>query len=99
VDILDFGALVEILPGKVGLMHISEITSDYVAKVTDKANVGDKITVKVINTSDDGKIGLSAKAMEPGYEPRDFTADKRHFGGRGGGSRGGPRGGFGRDRR
>jgi polyribonucleotide nucleotidyltransferase len=89
VEILDFGALVEILPGKVGLMHVSEITSDYVQKVTDKVNVGDKITVKVISTSDDGKIGLSHRALEPGYTERP-RPEKRNFdrGGRPGGDRG-----------
>ncbi|NMB70206.1 polyribonucleotide nucleotidyltransferase, partial [candidate division WWE3 bacterium] len=69
VDILDFGALVEILPGKVGLMHVSEISSEYVKSVEDFFKVGDKVTVKVIATSDDGKISLSKRAMDPGYVP------------------------------
>ncbi len=90
VDLLDFGALVEILPGKVGLMHVSEITSEYVAKVTDKVNLGDNIRVKVISASDDGKIGLSHRALEPGYQERprperkSFDRDR----GRGGNDRG-----------
>lgn len=81
VDILDFGALVEVLPGKVGLMHISEIGSGFLAKVTDKVNLGDMIEVKVINTSDDGKFGLSHRALEPGYEerPRPVRPDRGRF--------------------
>ena len=70
-DLLDFGALVEILPGRVGLMHISEVTTEYVEKLEDWVHVGDKVTVKVINTSEDGKIGLSRRAMEPGYVPNE----------------------------
>jgi len=69
VDLLDFGALVEIIPGKVGLMHVSEISTEYVKSVEDFFKVGDKVTVKVIGTSDDGKISLSKRAMEPGYVP------------------------------
>ena len=68
-DLLDFGALVEILPGRVGLLHVSEISNEYVRSVADIFKAGDKVTVKVIGTSDDGKISLSKKAMEPGYVP------------------------------
>ncbi|RJR27485.1 polyribonucleotide nucleotidyltransferase [candidate division WWE3 bacterium] len=71
VELLDFGALVEILPGRVGLMHISEITTEYVEKIDDWVHIGDKVTVKVINTSDDGKIGLSRRAMDPDYVPNE----------------------------
>lgn len=95
VDLLDFGALVEVLPGKVGLMHVSEISSEYVTNITDKVNVGDKISVKVISTSDDGKFGLSHRALEPGYEerPRPERSPRNDRGGRGGNDR------FGGDRR
>ncbi len=85
VDLLDFGALVEVLPGKVGLMHVSEISNEYVTNITDKVSVGDKINVKVISTSDDGKFGLSHRALEPGYEerPRPERQDRNDRGGRG----------------
>lgn len=66
-DLLDFGALVEILPGRTGLLHISEITDGYVEKVEDWFKVGDKVKVKIINLSDDGKIGLSKRALAEGY--------------------------------
>ena len=63
-ELLDFGALVEILPGKVGLMHISEVANDYVEKIEEWFKVGDKVKVKVIETSRDGKISLSKRALE-----------------------------------
>lgn len=63
-DLLDFGALVEILPGRVGLMHISEITDAYVKKVDDWFKVGDKVRVKIIGLGPEGKISLSKKALE-----------------------------------
>jgi polyribonucleotide nucleotidyltransferase len=52
-ELLDFGALVEILPGKTGLLHISEITDDFVKDVKDWLKVGDKITVKIIDVGDE----------------------------------------------
>ncbi|KKS60655.1 MAG: Polyribonucleotide nucleotidyltransferase [candidate division WWE3 bacterium GW2011_GWA1_42_46] len=64
-DLLDFGALVEILPGRVGLMHVSEITNSYVKKVEDWYKPGDKVKVKVIGLGPEGKISLSHKALEP----------------------------------
>ncbi len=62
-DIVDFGAFVEILPGKSGLLHVSEISKDYVENVRDYLKVGDKIKVKVLDV-DRGKISLSKKALE-----------------------------------
>lgn len=62
--ILQFGALVEILPGKEGLLHISKISTERVNKVEDVLNVGDDILVKVIEISkEDGKFSLSAKDL------------------------------------
>jgi len=63
VDLLDFGALVEILPGKVGLLHISEISNEYVSNIKDVIKVGDLVTVKVLRVEDNGKIALSKKAV------------------------------------
>ncbi len=60
--ILSFGALVEILPGKEGMVHISELADYRVATVEDEVHVGDEITVKVLRT-EDGKIALSRKAV------------------------------------
>jgi len=61
--IVPFGAFVEILPGKDGLLHISELENRRVAKVEDILNEGDKVQVKVINIDEDGKVRLSRKAL------------------------------------
>jgi polyribonucleotide nucleotidyltransferase len=68
--ILPFGAFVEILPGKEGMVHISELADYRVASIEDEVGVGDEITVKVIRV-EDGKIGLSRKAVfeEPSATP------------------------------
>lgn len=73
-EILDFGALVEVLPGKVGLMHVSEITDSYVTDVSEWFKVGDKVKVKVISVGDDGKFSLSKRAIDdPNYVPTERT--------------------------
>jgi len=61
VKILDFGAFVEIMPGKDGLVHISELESSRVEKVEDVVKMGDIISVKVISIDEQGKISLSKK--------------------------------------
>ncbi len=73
-DIVDFGAFVEILPGKSGLLHVSEISHDYVSDVKDHLKVGDHVRVKVIDV-DRGKISLSMKALEP--RPEGDSQDRR----------------------
>jgi polyribonucleotide nucleotidyltransferase len=64
VDLLDFGALTEILPGKVGLLHISELSNEYVSNIRDVIRVGDLVRVKVLRVEDNGKIALSKKAVK-----------------------------------
>jgi len=61
--IVDFGAFVEILPGRDGLLHISEIENRRINSVRDVLKEGDQILVKVIGTEKDGKIRLSRKAL------------------------------------
>jgi polyribonucleotide nucleotidyltransferase len=61
--IVDFGAFVEIFPGTDGLVHISQLDSKRVAKVTDVLKQGEKVTVKVLEIDRDGKIRLSRKAV------------------------------------
>lgn len=58
-----FGAFVEILPGKEGLVHISQMANERVAKVEDVVSMGDKITVKVTEIDSQGRINLSRKAV------------------------------------
>ncbi len=62
--IMDFGAFVEILPGKDGLVHISQISEERVDKVTDKLAEGDIVKVKVLEIDRQGRIRLSMKAIE-----------------------------------
>jgi polyribonucleotide nucleotidyltransferase len=61
--LMDFGAFVEILPGKEGLVHISELADYRVGKVEDVVKVGDEVTVKVINIDELGRINLSRRAV------------------------------------
>lgn len=65
VKIMDFGAFVNLLPGQDGMVHISEICHERVAKVTDKMSEGDTVTVKVLEIDKQGRIRLSMKALEP----------------------------------
>jgi polyribonucleotide nucleotidyltransferase len=61
--ILNFGAMVEILPGKEGLVHISELADYRVGKVEDIVKIGDEIMVKVIDIDNLGRVNLSRKAV------------------------------------
>jgi polyribonucleotide nucleotidyltransferase len=63
--ITDFGAFVEILPGREGLLHISEIEHHRIRKVTDHLNLGDEVDVKLVNVDPMGKLDLSRKALLP----------------------------------
>ncbi len=60
-SVKDFGAFIEILPGKDGLCHISELSDGYVAKVSDVCKVGDRMKVKVISVDDQDRVKLSRK--------------------------------------
>lgn len=63
-SIMDFGAFVEILPEKNGLVHISELANHFVKKVEDEVKVGDKIRVIVTEIDNKGRINLSKKKLE-----------------------------------
>nr|WP_315227254.1 polyribonucleotide nucleotidyltransferase [uncultured Albidiferax sp.] len=69
--ILDFGALVNLLPGKDGLLHLSQIAHERVEKVTDYLSEGQIVKVKVMETDEKGRIKLSMKALldRPAYNP------------------------------
>jgi polyribonucleotide nucleotidyltransferase len=72
VSIMPYGAFVEILPGKDGLVHISELSEDpsiRVARVEDVVNVGDEITVMVTEVAPNGKVSLSRRAALTGELP------------------------------
>ncbi len=64
VRLMDFGAFVNILPGKDGLVHISQISDERVANVSDKLAEGDVVKVKVLEVDKQGRIRLSMKAVE-----------------------------------
>ncbi|MFH1735495.1 MAG: polyribonucleotide nucleotidyltransferase [bacterium] len=104
--VADFGAFVEILPGKDGLLHISEIDKGRVDKVTDILNVGDEVDVMLCGVEANGKMDLSRRAVliaeearAAGKEPEPYVRNKpqRSSSGRndrdsrGGGGRGGDR--------
>jgi polyribonucleotide nucleotidyltransferase len=64
--IMDFGAFVTILPGKDGLVHVSQISDERVEKVSDKLKEGDVVKVKVLEVDKQGRIRLSMKAVSEG---------------------------------
>lgn len=63
VRLMNFGAFVELLPGKEGLVHISQLAHERVEKVEDVVNVGDMIEVKVVEIDKQGRINLSRKVL------------------------------------
>lgn len=64
VRLMDFGAFVNILPGRDGMVHVSELAPWRVGQVKDIVNVGDKVNVKVIEIDDQGRVNLSMKQAE-----------------------------------
>ena len=62
--LMDFGAFVTVLPGKDGLVHISQISDEHVEKVSDKLAEGDIVRVKVLEIDRQGRVRLSMKAIE-----------------------------------
>ncbi len=91
--LLNFGAFVEIMPGREGLIRISELAWDFVNTVEDVLTIGEEVQVQVSEIDDQGRINLSRKALLPkpeGYverAPRERS--ERDNGGRSGGDRGG----------
>ncbi len=90
--IMDFGAFVEVLPGKEGMVHVSELAPYRVNKVTDIVNVGDEVTVKVYEIDSMGRVNLSIKRANPDYKADAHPQDRgpgngprlpRHDGGHG----------------
>jgi polyribonucleotide nucleotidyltransferase len=91
-----YGAFVEYLPGKEGLVHVSAMSTEYVNDASDVVKLGDKVHVHVSEIKEDGKIALSMLTPEQEDEQRaKKQSQNRDGGGDGGGSRG-PRRDFGR---
>jgi polyribonucleotide nucleotidyltransferase len=66
-----FGAFVELMPGRDGLIHISQLARERVERVEDVVNVGDEVMVKVIDIDPQGKVRLTRKGLLPGAEEDD----------------------------
>ncbi|MGH8428041.1 MAG: polyribonucleotide nucleotidyltransferase [Gammaproteobacteria bacterium] len=64
VKLMDFGAFVSILPGRDGLVHISQISNERVERVSDKLHEGDMVRVKVLEVDKQGRVRLSMKAVD-----------------------------------
>lgn len=92
---MNFGAFIEILPGKEGLVHVSEMSTDYVQDPADVVEIGQKVKVRVKEIDDMGRINLSMKfgedADKPSKRPEGSEGGNGDRGGRGGDR--GPRGG------
>ena len=108
VRFLQFGAFVEILPGKDGLVHVSQLvdSDERIGKPEDVVKMGDKIRVRVTEVDAQGRVNLTARGLdqpfdpanpEPGRPPRPGGGDRGPRGNDRGGDRG-PRGGGGGDR-
>ena len=74
--IMNFGAFVEILPGKEGLLHISHIAHERVSKVEDVLNIGDEVEVKVTEIDEKGRVNLSTKVLLPKPEKVEKKEEK-----------------------
>src|SRR3989339_152776 len=79
--LMNFGAFVEVLPRQEGLVHVSELSWNYVNNVTDVVKIGDIISVKVIEIDDQGRINLSHRQTLP--KPEGYVEPHRGFNGNG----------------
>jgi polyribonucleotide nucleotidyltransferase len=86
VRIMPYGAFVNILPNRDGMVHISELEEGRVGRVEDVVELGDEVNVMITQVDSDGKISLSRRAVLTGEQPAEAVARKR-----GGGRRGGSR--------
>ncbi|MDP2625200.1 MAG: polyribonucleotide nucleotidyltransferase [Candidatus Peregrinibacteria bacterium] len=91
VRIMDFGAFVELVPGKDGLVHISQLAHHRVNKVEDVVKMGDKLKVKLMEIDDQGRYNLSHKILLPKPEGAGPEEEGHGGGSRPGGHGGGPR--------
>lgn len=76
LKLLDFGAIVQIIPGKDGLLHISQIANERVNAVTDYLQEGQKVRVKVLETDDRGRLKLSMKAAVAEENPAEAVVQQ-----------------------
>ena len=76
VRIMNFGAFVELAPNKDGMIHISKLSEKRVAKVEDVVNIGDEVTVKVIEIDKMGRINLSMKPSDLEAKPAEVKEEE-----------------------
>jgi len=86
-----YGAFVEFLPGKDGLVHISQLSDHRIENINDEVSIGDELMVMVTDVDPTGKVRLSRQAVLEDWTPEE--ARERDSGNRGGGRPGGDRGG------
>ncbi|MCK4524382.1 S1 RNA-binding domain-containing protein, partial [candidate division WOR-3 bacterium] len=79
VKITDFGAFIELLPGKDGMLHISKYSHERIKHLNDHIKVGDIMKVKVINIDDRGRVNLSRKALLSPPEHLKDNTDKKPY--------------------
>ncbi|MFT5206297.1 MAG: polyribonucleotide nucleotidyltransferase [Candidatus Omnitrophota bacterium] len=77
--IMPFGAFCEILPGKDGLLHISEVSHEYISSIDEAVKIGDVLKVKVIEIDAQGRVNLSAKVLMEAPEGGAATPPKKSF--------------------
>lgn len=95
----NFGAFVEMLPGREGLVHVSNMSTEYVSDPNNLVSMGETVHVRVSEIKEDGKIGLSMLSEEEAAAAKSNTSGRPPFrGGRDGGNRGGRGGGRGGNR-
>lgn len=87
-----YGAFVEYLPGREGLVHVSTMSTEYVNDAHDLVKVGDTVQIRISEIKEDGKIALSMLTPEQEEEQKAQRTAKRSEGGNGGGYNGGDRG-------
>ena len=75
--IMNFGAFCEIMPGKEGLIHVSELADRFVKNVEDEVKVGDEVTVKVIEIDEQGRVNLSRKQVNSPSSPAEGGGEHR----------------------
>ena len=99
VRFLQFGAFVEIIPGKDGLVHVSQLTDsdERIGKPEDVVKLGDKLRVRVTEVDGQGRVNLTARGLDQPFDPANPEPGRPPRPGGGGGDRGG-RGGGDRDR-